>query len=800
MKKRCLLVIILSFITVLSAHSAVCAAAGGIESKIVRGSGGDERIMDDYVSTARWSSVIQSNVFDNGDGTFTVVDADEENETVNIAIYDSGSFQTVSTKTIDFELPLFGGFYSGEKYNYILFGQNNEEENDNKEVIRIVKYDKNFKYINAGSVYGSEAYTINPFYHTSSIAENGNELVVHTGRKRYTTEDGLNHQSQLTIVLDTDTMEVKNDLGEFQDNHVSHSFNQFVKYNEKGEHILIDHGDAYPRSVVMNEYHNGFYRESEMFEIPGPTGANCTGVTVGGFELSANKYIVAINTIDHDKASDYDSFEIYGLDKDERDIVLLIKDRHNYFSDKVDQIYLTDYVDHNKLGSTPYLVKLPNGYFLVMWEEFEYTGRYSVKDNGVKYVYVDENGNKLTDIQSAAFASLSSDCQPVLVNGKVTWYINESNSSRRFYTMTPDESVISLPEPEQHPEMIGDNVYWTLDDDGTLNITGSGEIYDFPYYNNDYWGENAGEIKKVVVEEGITRIGDCAFEGCSSLEEIILPDTITSIGADAFYGTAFMNDRSNRENGVIYIGNVLIDSSYSVPDNYSVKDGTTVIADAAFSYSYVNDIYFPESVQYIGKDAFNGCKFTHIILPPKLKYIGDSAFQDCINLTEAAIPESIKELGNEAFAGCTSLKNVELPHGLIEIGIDTFYDCWDFDIYFSGSESQWKRVGGNKITQGTVHFNSHMPITPVSAEVSYEFVDDIVSFSVTSLDDRISELYYIKLFIAKYSEDGALLDVSVCTPDSIQNDKAVFTGVLPSTNNYKIMLWDRHNMPLVKSY
>ena len=106
----------------------------------------------------------------------------------------------LDSKEIEFELPYLVDFQR-KNYNYIAFGQTNKEENDNKEVIRIVKYDKDFNPIDKASIKGGESYTVVPFDAGSGKMDKyGNMLVFHTSRKRYTTEDGLNHQSQLTIL------------------------------------------------------------------------------------------------------------------------------------------------------------------------------------------------------------------------------------------------------------------------------------------------------------------------------------------------------------------------------------------------------------------------------------------------------------------------------------------------------------------------------------------------------------------------------------------------------------------------
>lgn len=148
----------------------------------------------------RWKSTVESYLVNNSDGTVSVIEADKE---VAIETYNA-KYELTATQKVAYELPLFGGFYSGVKYNYIAFGQENREEDNSKEVIRIVRYDKSFNRIDSVSVKGGESYTVVPFDAASGrMAEQGDTLVFHTSRERYTTEDGLNHQSQLTIIVNT---------------------------------------------------------------------------------------------------------------------------------------------------------------------------------------------------------------------------------------------------------------------------------------------------------------------------------------------------------------------------------------------------------------------------------------------------------------------------------------------------------------------------------------------------------------------------------------------------------------------
>lgn len=432
-------------------------------------------------SINRWANIISSYIYDNGDNTFNVIDYNYKS--ITVSTYDSNTYKLIDTKSIPFELEKFGGFYSGEKYNYIVFGQNNNEEYNNKEVIRIVKYDKNFNRIAQTSV--SDCYTTEPFNAgTLRMCENDNKLFIHTSRTRYLTDDGLHHQSQLTIILDTDKMTVENFLGDFQENHVSHSFNQFV-IHDGDNFVLLDHGDAYPRSIVLNKY-EGInpekwlseyygrqvlkYTATDLFEIPGAVGANYTGVTVGGFEFSNDNYLVAINKTDHSKVTEYTSYEMKGLDYDERDIVLLVSGKNNTDTSKVKQVRLTNYIGKQQLGSKPYLVKLSNDRFLVLWEELEYItpttrdgnkvtyvttqgsstlteiydyGPTKCTSKGVKYVQVNGNGEIISDIRSRNDITLSSDCQPTLIGNNLMWYI-DGTDERKFHKLDLDSDLITV--------------------------------------------------------------------------------------------------------------------------------------------------------------------------------------------------------------------------------------------------------------------------------------------------------------------------------------------------------------------
>ncbi|AWV31824.1 hypothetical protein [Paenibacillus odorifer] len=373
----------------------------------------------------RWKSTASSYLVNNKDGTVSVIEANKE---FTIETYNE-KYELTGNKSIPFELPVFGGFFSGEKYNYIAFGQENREENDSKEVIRIVRYDKSFNRVDSVSIKGGDSYTVSPFDSGSgSMAEAGDTLVFHTSRTRYTTEDKLNHQSQLTIIVNTKSMTVTNDLGRFQKNHVSHSFDQYVLFDGTA-HVLVDHGDAYPRSIVLNKGDGASYNEVDLFNIPGKIGANATGVSIGGFEMSPANYIVAMNSVDHSLVKEYTSYEMVGLETDQRDVMLSLLPKSNLSSTSVNHITLAKYVGTNLIASIPKLVKITDDKMMVLWQEFD-------KENhpgDLKYVLIDGAGKATSDIQTIKHFALS-ECSPIISGDKIIWYTN-NKGSRVFYSI-----------------------------------------------------------------------------------------------------------------------------------------------------------------------------------------------------------------------------------------------------------------------------------------------------------------------------------------------------------------------------
>lgn len=124
----------------------------------------------------------------------------------------------------------------------------------------------------------------------------------------------------------------------------------------------------------------------------------------------------------------------------------------------------------------------------------------------------------------------------------------------------------------------GENLTWTLTDSGTLTISGTGEMYDYDY--SPIWGSNAGDIQKVLIEKGVTSIGDWAFYFCWNLTTITIPEGVTSIGDGAFANCISLTSITLPE-GVASIGDWAFRSCINL-SSVILQKGVTSIGDFTF--------------------------------------------------------------------------------------------------------------------------------------------------------------------------------------------------------------------------
>ena len=194
----------------------------------------------------------------------------------------------------------------------------------------------------------------------------------------------------------------------------------------------------------------------------------------------------------------------------------------------------------------------------------------------------------------------------------------------------------------------GPHLKWHLTDYGVLTISGKGIMKDYTSWSP--WIYDS--VKRVIIADGVTTIGDNAFNGCSSLTSVSIPNSVTTIGWRAFNGCSSL-------------------TSVTIPNI------VTTIGGGAFGLcSSLTSVTIGNSVITIGDNAFNGCSsLTSVTIGNSVITIGDNAFNGCSSLTSVTIGNSVTTIGHEAFSGCTNLQKVNIGNSVKTIGRDAFDNC-----------------------------------------------------------------------------------------------------------------------------
>ena len=312
------------------------------------------------------------------------------------------------------------------------------------------------------------------------------------------------------------------------------------------------------------------------------------------------------------------------------------------------------------------------------------------------------------------------------------------------YTPTGNVTLYAVWEKKPTPEAASGtwgDLSWTLDADGLLTISGSGSMKDL--YTLDgkrvAWGSKASQIRKVVIGNGITRIGNEAFYNCDALESISIPDSVESIGKYAFYNCNSLSNlvipnsvkrfddyafcqcgglrNLELSSNVTSIGKYafarcgyltrasLPASIGSINDgifcectslnSFSIPEGITSIGNSAFANCIsLQDITIPSSVQSIGTAALYGCTgLTRLTIQAKITSIDQSAFQHLTALVDVTLPDGIEKIGKWAFSGCSSLKRIVIPASVTSIEYGAFLQCNSLtDVYYGGTQNQWNKI------------------------------------------------------------------------------------------------------------
>ena len=286
----------------------------------------------------------------------------------------------------------------------------------------------------------------------------------------------------------------------------------------------------------------------------------------------------------------------------------------------------------------------------------------------------------------------------------------------------------------------GDSATWTLDNTGTLTISGTGATYN---YDMDDDGNSAApwctkariqRVNKVVVNSGITELGYSMFSNCTQLTSVSLPSGLKRIGSCLFLGC-----------------------------------------------TRLSTITIPSSVTTIESNAFTHCdSIAAITLPGGLRTMGDAVCSQMAKLTTATVSGGVTYLSNYAFNDCPSLKTITLPNTVKSIGICAFrYDTALKDVYFNGSVTQWTSIqiageGNSALYNADVHCTG-LPAPTVTGGNDAQGRPTLTWKAVTGAAKY--EVYRAR------SKDGDYIKYSTVTGTSYTNTSYIENG---NTYYYKV--------------
>lgn len=214
------------------------------------------------------------------------------------------------------------------------------------------------------------------------------------------------------------------------------------------------------------------------------------------------------------------------------------------------------------------------------------------------------------------------------------------------------------------------------DDPGTytLTIRGEGAMYDYSS-STVPWNAQKSKITSVVIENGVTSIGNYAFEDCSALKMLDIPQSVTEIGSKAFRACSALTSLALPET-VNRIGNTAFQGCSNL-ETINIPSGVKLIEKDTFhGCEKLNDVTIPAGVTLIGNSAFKACKtFRNINIPKGVTKIDYFAFEDCTQLETVGIPSTATNIRNFAFRNCPKLKSFVFPSGTTQIQPGVLSGC-----------------------------------------------------------------------------------------------------------------------------
>lgn len=322
----------------------------------------------------------------------------------------------------------------------------------------------------------------------------------------------------------------------------------------------------------------------------------------------------------------------------------------------------------------------------------------------------DERKNEMKKLKMKRFLGLVLTFALVLTSVPLTGLAETEQSAVTSEEDAENEPVVLSEDGIVASGTCGENLTWELDSEGTLTISGTGDMCDFEYNQSNHvvsspWFDicdqiitlkianeitsigayafyNCNSLSSITLSENLISIGSDAFASCINLVEVQLPDSVTTIGYEAFHGCSSLSkfvipaNTTNFSQSTLSRCNKLITAG-PLGSGSNIEFGwTNSIPDYAFDGCIsLIEIEFPEKLKEIGEGAFLECGISEISLPDSVESIESNAFASCNKLKRVVLPENLSSIGQYAFSRCENLEYLFVPGSLIDIESRWISNC-----------------------------------------------------------------------------------------------------------------------------
>ena len=469
--------------------------------------------------------------------------------------YYSKEFKLQRKKTIKRTMKYWGGFYAGEKYYYLLEGAPNPNESNDVEIIRVTKYDKNWKSLGVAHIYQKPSFggIVNEPFERCDVdfAEVGNKLYAVTGHS------GDGHQGYLEICVNTDTM-----TGEIIRADLWHSFAQCITKDDQLLYILEMSEGSRCTQLTREDTKTGDVTTLSVLPYIGERTSSMAVATYSSVDdvTVSGTHVLGLAT----------GPDPYNTECGSRNVYLTLTPKDSFTEEATTVKWLTSHDKDHTYFTGNYITKISDDRFLVTWQEYEH-------EDTIHCMFLDGEGNPIG--KEFTVEGVLSECHPIY-DGKSVVFFSCTCNTITFFSIDAQSGKLD----KTQYRVAGEHATWSIKN-GTLTISGTGPIqmddqyvistlsYDSLLHSetrHDAWDSYKEDIKKIVVSDGITYIPERCFSEIDQLKEAIVGKDVKMIDDYAFGGSKSLEKltinsaKTKLGEDVLWVGSFWVGSNYKV--------------------------------------------------------------------------------------------------------------------------------------------------------------------------------------------------------------------------------------------